>query len=171
MGQQRYDILLVPEDLNSRISPGMGEAILRNLCVGRVVRPVDEAIADTWVEVYMEPGPSAHEPFLVGANTAEEAIFKEAVVRFGTKPVTLPYGEEKTEVTFYLEFRGCLFKDVLGPFKQRFQDVMYKRPTIYEREHTGLPEHLTVPEGEEPKEKKKRSGNLGGQAGTRIEEF
>lgn len=171
MGQQRYDLLLVPEELNSRISPGMGEAILKNICVGRVVRPVDEAVAETWVEVYMEPGPSAHELFLIGQNTAEEEIFKEAMIRFGTKAIALPYGNETQEVTFYLEFRGCLFTDVVGRFKQRFSDIMYKRPAVYIREHTDLPEHRVVPEGEEPKEKVKRSNNLGGQAGTRIEEF
>jgi len=166
----RYDLLLLPEDAGRRIAPRAGEALLRHLATTRVALPNHEAVADEWVEVYCAPGPSAHEPFVKGMCTDDEPIFEELVVRFGTKAVRAPYGVE-VDVNFFVEFRGCLYDDVLGPFKSRFKDILYTRPALYRRLREEPPAHREVSEDEQPKDRRRRKKDAGGVAGTRVEEW
>lgn len=165
------DLLVVAEDLDRRLAPRCGEALIRNLCTIRIGRPVDEAVADEWAEVYLEPGASAHTAFVKGGYTDEAPVFKEMVFRFGTKPVDMPFGKEGQQVNFYIEFRGCRFDDMLGSFKVRFKDIMYVKPQIFTRPHEPLAPHREVPEDEQPQDKRKKKRDAGGLAGTRVEEF
>jgi hypothetical protein len=167
----RFDVMVVCEDMNMRVAAGTGESWLRQLAVKQIIIPVDESVARSWVEVYMEAGPCAHEPFVKHAYEGEQPVFREAVIRFGNKPVRLPYGPENQEVNFFLEFRGCVFEDTLGPFKQGFLKTIGKRPTFFVREHRDLSARSRVPPGEEVIEIKKAGGNQGGLVGTRVEEL
>ncbi len=119
--------------------------------------------------MYCKPGPSAHEPFVTGGWTEEKTVFEELAVRFGTKPIKVPYGIDE-ETTFFVEFRGCLFDDALGKFRSKFKDILYVRPAVYTREHKSLTKHRKVPKGEEPKEKVRKE-KRGGVAGTSVEEW
>jgi hypothetical protein len=170
---KRYDLLIVPQNLSQRLAPGVCISLLKNLATLRIIRPVEESLAEEWSEVYCDPGDTAHDLFVKGVFPYEDAIFLEAVVRFGMKTVPMPYGHEGAELNFFVEFRGCLFNDTLGVFKKRFKDITHVVPAVYWREHTELPPHLEVPEGEEPVDKKKKKGegpSLGG-VGTRAEEW
>ncbi len=167
----RFDLLVVCEQMEMRVARGVAESWLRQLLIQRVATPVDESVAHTWVEVYMEAGPSAHEPFVTHAYDGVQPVFLEAVIRFGSKPVRLPYGPKDQEVTFYFEFKGCVFDEPLGPFKQRFQKAFGKRPAFFVQKHVEIGSRSDVPEGEEPVEKNRRSGKSGGLVGTRVEEF
>jgi len=168
----RFDLLIVCEQIDMRVARGVAEAWLRQIITQRVVIPVDESVAHSWVEVYMEAGPSAHEPFVPHAYTGEQPVFHEAVIRFGSQAVKLPFGtDDDQETTFYFEFRGCVFKEPLGPFKQRFQKNFGKRPKFFVREHVELAKHREVPDGEEPIDRKRRRGKSGGLVGTRVEEL
>lgn len=169
--KDRYDLLLVCEDPTRRIAPRGGEALLRAIAVQRIVTPVSEAIADEWVEVYCSAGPSAHEAFVRGAWSEEEAIFEEAVFRFGSKAVPIPFGLEDTDVTFFIELRGCLFEDVLGKLKTQFKDILRTRPRVLARPRQDPPPHREVPEDELPKDRRKRRQTTAAQAGTRVEEW
>jgi len=166
----RFDLMVCCENLDLRLAPKSAEAFLRNLAVTRVARPHAEAVAEDWVEVYMEPGASDHEIFIKGARTHDEPMFLEAAIRFGLKPTSLEYGAAGTNVNFFLEFRGCLYDDTNGVLKKRFHDITGQRCQIFSRKHVALPPHREVPEDEKPKEKPKRSSGAGG-AGTRVEEF
>ena len=123
----RYDLLLVCEDPTRRIAPLGGEALLRAIAVKRLISPYAEAVADQWAEVYCKAGPAAHEAFVRGAWSDDRPLFEEAVIRFGTTPVPIPFGLEDTEVNFFIELRGCLFEDVLGSFKTLFKDILRTR--------------------------------------------
>ncbi len=168
---QRYDVLVVPEDVGRRIAPRGADAYIRHFAVSRAGIPNAEAVAEEWVEVYCKPGPSAHEPFVKGVYDGEHPVFLEAAIRFGTRGVPMPYGIEDTEIFFFLEFRGCLFKDPGGKFKNKFKDILAVRPAIFHREHTALPPHLEVPDDEQPKDKRKKKKAGPGQAGTSTEEW
>ncbi|MFT7622247.1 MAG: hypothetical protein ACI9WU_001415 [Myxococcota bacterium] len=170
MAPNRFDLIFFPEDLR-KVAPLAGEAVLRYLATERVGLPYAEAIAETWVEVYCKPGPSAHTPFVKGGwGDDTDVMFEEMMVRFGEKPIALPFGMEG-ETTFYVEFRGCLFEDSMGKFKSKFKDILHVRPASHTRKFEGLPEHLVVPEDEQPIDKRKKKGPRGGVAGTRVEEW
>lgn len=169
--QARYDVLIVPNNPNQRFAPGLGGSLVRYLAARRIAIPTEEAVAETWAEVYCEPGASAHEPFVRGAYASDVPIYHEACVRFGSKRAELegypvaPY--------FYVEFRGCIFKEPLGQFRKQFVDLMQVRPKVLVRPHEALPPHAEVSEEEQPIERKKvweREGNVG-KAGTGVEEW
>ncbi len=167
---QRYDVLVVPEDLNRKIAPAGAAAWLRSFAVSRAALPYEEAIAEEWVEVYCKPGPSAHEPFMKGGYESDVAVFDEVAVRFGTKGVPMPYGVKDQTIYFFVEFRGCLFKEPMGKFKNRFKDVLLARPAVYWREAEPAPPHREVGEDEQPVERKKKEV-ASGVAGTTTEEW
>lgn len=171
---KRYDVLITCEDLNRGVAPRAGEAILRILATRRMLRPVDEAIADKWAEVYCTAAASAHEPFIKGVYEGATPIFHEAVVRFGEQPIEMPFGgPEGQMLTFYIELRGCLFQETMGKFKTQFKDALHCRPAFHVRDYvTPHAPHREVPEDEEPQDRRKKRGSAGvGQSGTRVEEW
>ena len=165
----RYDLLIVPADPTLRVAPRAAEALLRSLAAHRQLEPSAEAVADEWAEIYCRPGVSAHELFIRGTYEDEEPVYLEAAFRLGTKAVPMPWGAEGREVTFFIEFRGCRYQDLRGPFKKRLLDIAHIRGQILCREHEALPPHREVPEDEKPKEKPRRERS--GLAGTRVEEW
>ena len=167
---QRFDLLFTAEDPRRRVAPGAAVALLRHLSTLRIVLPDDEAVAETWTEVYCKPGPSAHEPFVTGAYDGKRPVFKEMAIRFGTQSVRVRYDGLDVPVFFFVEFRGCLFEDVTGAFRRKFEELLYVKPALHVRPHRRLPRHRTVPPGERPR-KPERKGRDGGRAGTTVEEW
>ncbi len=168
----RYDILLVPPQRSMKVGTGAADSLIRYLATTRIAVPKAEAIAHTWGEVYSEPGPSAHDAFVSkGEYQSDEALYHECIVRFGTKACSPGYGARTDGIYFYLEFRGCLFERPVGRFLVKIRDIMRFTPDLFVRPHEGLPEHAVVGEDEKPKDMRRKRSGLGGQAGTRVEEF
>lgn len=167
----RYDILFVPSQRDLALPEGAMATLIRHLAGVRIGRPVDEAVADKWVEVYMEPGPSAHEVFVRGGYDGEQPIFLEMVARVGSKPVRLLYGARCEAVNVFLEVRGAIIDAPIGHFIKKVNDLMRVRMDIYRRDHDGLPEHAVVAEDEQPRDRRRKPGGGPGQAGTSVEEW
>ena len=168
----RYDILMVPPQRTMKVGNGAADSLIRNLATTRIAVPVDEAIAHTWAEVYAEPGPSAHDAFIMkGTYENDEALFVECVIRFGTAPCSPGYGTHTDGVHFYLEFRGCLFERPSGRFLVKLKDMLRFQPDVFTRPHATPPPHATVAEADKPKDMRLKRRTLGGPAGTRVEEF
>jgi hypothetical protein len=168
----RYDILMVPPQRSMKVGNGAADALIRYLATIRIMRPTDEAIAHTWAEVYGEPGPSAHDAFVMkGSYQSDEALFHECIVRFGTAPCSPGYGTNTEVIHFYLEFRGCIFEKPAGRFLVKMKDILRFQPDVCTRPHEGLPAHATVSEDEKPKDTRLKRRPLGGPAGTTVEEF
>ena len=130
---KRFDLALVPTQRSRTVADGAGGDFIRHLAALRIIRPVDESVHDDWVEVGCEPGESAHDPFVLGKRPTEEAIFERAVIRFGMKPRALGYGADTDSVRFYLEFQGCLYKEVLGDFRSRVARLVLMEPEVVSR--------------------------------------
>jgi len=167
----RYDIIMIPQQRSVCFAPGVGVSIIRNLAVENICRPVAEAVAETWVEVYSEASSSAHDPFMKGAYDGAVPVFKEFVIRFGSKPCSIQFGDEDEAVLFFLEFRGVVFDDFLGEFRKRIADIACTGFDVYSRSHTKVPAHRKVPKSELPQGKKKKGGPSAGLVGTRVEEL
>ncbi len=169
---ERFDLLLIPENPSVRVHDGLAGSVIRYLATTRVLEPVEEALHKDWVEVYCKPGASAHEPFVKGAYQEDAPPFLEACVRWSTPPTEIPTGGDPILAHFVLEFRGCLFREPLGPFRKKFKDLMRFRPHILVRPHAGLPPHREVaPEDAREETKRLSRGSGGGLAGTRVEEW
>ncbi len=155
-----------------KVGTGAADSLIRYLATTRVSVPVDEAVAHTWVEVYGEAGPSAHDAFIMkGEYQNEEALFHECLVRFGTAPTSPGYGADTVGIFFFVEFRGCLFERPSGRFLVKLKDILRFQPELFTRAHESVPAHATVPEDEKPKDMRLKRQSLGGPAGTRVEEF
>jgi hypothetical protein len=168
---KRHDVMVVLPNPSTKVGEGIAVSLLRYLAISRVIRPVDEALHVDWTEVYCEPGPSAHEPFVKGVYDGPIPVFKECCVRWGTKPAELDLGSQKIPVYFFLEFRGSAYDDPLGPFRSKFKEIMRVPPRIGVQEHTELPPHKMVEPEDVPKDKRLKKKVAGGQAGTSIEEW
>ena len=170
--RERYDVIILFERADTKIADGTAEALLRDMATRRIVTPVDEALHKDWVEVYCEPGPSAHTPFVRGVYEEKEPPFLEACVRWGQEPTELTGLGGSVDVYFFVEFRGCLYKEPLGLFRTHFKDVTYHRAQVSSRPHTELPPHREVSEEDKRvlKERLKR-GPAAGLAGTQVEEW
>ncbi len=167
---KRFDLLLVPDNPQHRVAPRAGEAWLKHLGVNRMLRPVREAVAEEWVELACEPDASSHELFTSGAAPdLGEPLFLQAVIRFGTKPAPLRFGEER-ESTFSLEIQGAVYDDLTGRLKARFKEIVAARPQLFVREHAGVSELTVVGEDEQPRAKRRRETGTA-LAGTRVEEW
>lgn len=171
--EPRYDVLIVSDDRQRKMPDAAARTVLRYLDTRKIALPNDEAVAQKWAEVYMEPGPMAHEPFLHAPYQGEAPVFHEAVLRFGTKSTSLDYGVDTDKVYFFLEFRGCLFQQPHGEFRKQIKDMLTFRPEIFVRNHAGLPAHREVPEDEKPESENSTAEESSGPApaGTRVEEF
>ncbi len=62
----RYDLALVPAHRSRAVADRAGGDFIRHLAALRIIRPIDESVHEDWVEVYCEPGESAHDPFMKG---------------------------------------------------------------------------------------------------------
>lgn len=169
--QERYDLAFVPASRSRAIADRAGGDFIRNLAALRIIRPVDESVAQDWVEVYCEPGEAAHDPFVQGARPTEDAIFREAVIRFGTRPTGLGYGSDTGAVRFYLEFRGCLYSDVLGGFREHIARLLLLEPELVIRPAAGDRSRAEVAEDERPAERTSSGPSRAGQVGVRVEEL
>lgn len=168
----RYDILMVPPQRQMKVGKGAAESLIRYLATTRVAVPIDEAVAHTWVEVYSEAGPSAHDAFVrKGEYQSDDAIFEACNIRFGTEATSAGYTKDTERVYFYLEFRGCTFERTSGRFLVKLKDILRFQPDVIVRPHDGARAHAVVAEEDKPKDLRLKRRSLGGQAGTHVEEF
>jgi hypothetical protein len=167
---KRWDVLVVNEKADFQIAQGAAISLLRLMAARRWIGTGEEAVAEEWAEIYLQPGPSAHEIFATGVFEREAPVFQEAVLRFGGRPIPMPYGTGH-DVRFFLEFRGCLYPEPLGPFRKQLTELLHLRPRVVSRPSEPPPPHLEVPEDERPKEVAKRQRLSGGAVGTRVEEL
>ena len=82
----RYDLIITSERAGYRPSKAGVGAIVRQLAFRGFANPVDEAVAETWAEIYFEPGPSSHEMFIEKSYSQPEPVFNELVFKFTEKP-------------------------------------------------------------------------------------
>ena len=168
----RYDILMVPPQRQMKVGRGAAESLVRNLATTRIAVPTHEAVAHTWVEVYAEAGPSAHDAFVrKGEFQSDHALFHQCTVRFGTESTSPGYGARTDGIYFYLEFRGCTFDRTHGRFLVKLKEILRFQPEVFVRPHDGLREHATVSDEDKPKDMRLKRRNLSGPAGTHVEEF
>ena len=152
----RFDVIVVPEDRLARFPREMAVALLRFLHATGVGVPVEEAVARDWLEVYMRPGATPHEPFARDATGLPDPVFVEAVVRAGTDSVSLAYGDG-LKACFWLEFRGCPRNELTGGFCGRLLPMFQMRVETFSRPHAGIPPRPEVPEDQRPVETKRAS--------------
>jgi hypothetical protein len=140
----RYDVLITaPNPTSYKLSAGAAKALILNLKTKYWIRPVEEAVTDDWVEVYCLPEPISHEIFTPGTFRSDQAVFLEAAIYFGQQAVEPGYGPKMA--CFYIEFRGCVFKEPLGAFRKLIKDILNIRPEVAWRPHVSLPPHREVP--------------------------
>ena len=167
----RYDVTIYVQNPHTVLGEGIAVSLLKNLAAGRMILPSAEAVHKDWVEVYCDPGPCAHDPFVKHTYEGEHPVFHEAVIRWGTVPADAKEAGDRSPIYFYFQFRGALFEEPLGPFRKRFKDIMKSRPVITSRPHVALPEHKEVDPEDAPKNKRLKRGPGPGTAGTRVEEW
>lgn len=172
-GEPRFDLLVLSQNRAFNMVDHGLRALMNFLHTGNVGRATDEALAKTWQEIYLKPGATPHEPFVRHGWDETIQPFLELVVHNSLKAEALPWGGEPDEgVRFWIEFRGCLFKDFDGRFKNRLQNALNTRYELRTRPFTGLPPHREVPPGEEAEEvKRARKDRAGPRVGTAVEEF
>ncbi len=167
----RYDVLVVSERAGYRAPNAAIRSMVHTLAFRGFANPVDEAIAQRWVEIYLEPGPAAHELFHEFVYHGPQPIFYDAVLRFEEEAFFADYGPTKVPLHWALEFRGCLFKEPLGPFRKVLLESLNLRAAVFHRPHQGpLPPHREVSEEEKPVEKKRRERGAG-LVGTEVDEW
>lgn len=168
--KKRYDVLLVSERGGYKPSRSAIGTMVHQLAYRGFAAPVEEAIAEKWLEIYFEPSVSAHEVFWEKAYTSGEEVFEELVLRVEDKAFFAEYGDIKAPLYWSIEFRNCLFEEPLGHFKKLFLEALNLRLHVVSREHKGLPPHRVVAEDEVVVEKKRRERGAG-LAGTHVEEL
>lgn len=124
---KRYDLIILAKVNGFRLSDGMARSMILNLATEQWLKPFDEAIDENWVEVYCNPGPSAHNMFTRSTFDDTIDVFEEAAIYFGQQAVEIEYGSKPFKVYFYIEFRGCLFNKVHGDFRKRLTDAFNLR--------------------------------------------
>jgi hypothetical protein len=137
----RYDLLITASNKGFRLSEQAAHALIRNLKTKYWIRPYEEAIDDDWTEVYCHADATSHEIFTPGGFASEGPVFQEVAIYFGSEPSLLEYGSETVRAFFYIEFRGCLFREPLGTFRKVFKDILKIRCEDRCRPHTSLPPH------------------------------
>lgn len=173
MGDQlpRYDVVILSEDPRQRVTPGAARSLLQYLHATRLAVPTEEAIAETWAEIYLSPGTASHEIFVKGSYADEEPVFLEGALRFGSAPAPVSIGPVTLHAPFFLELRGARFREPLGPFRKRLGELLLLRPVVHVRDHDGLLPHREVGDDEQPSETKRLGPGMGGgKAGVRVEE-
>jgi hypothetical protein len=170
--RDRFDLLFVPTDGGHVLPDAAARSLLRQLATLQLAVPFDEAVAATWVEVYLQPGPAAHLLFVEGPAPDVGPPFLEGVFRFSETRTEPPFGDAPP-CAVSLELRGAAFPDVLGTFRQRIAEVLGMRVALHRRSHEALPPHRVVPDSEKRvvPEKAPSPGSTRGAVGVRIEEF
>ena len=171
-GPPRVDLLVVSQNRAYNMVDHGLRALMNFLHTGNIGRATDEALAKTWTEIYLKPGATPHEAFVRHGWDSAEQPFLELVVHTSSQPEFLPWGPENEGARFWLEFRGSLFEDFDGRFKNRLREVLNTRFDLFTRPHTDLPPHRVVPPGEEAEAAKRvQKDRTTPRVGTAVEEF
>ena len=166
----RYDVVITSERAGYKPPKAALGAMVQQLAFRGFANPVDEAIAENWVEVYFEPGPAAHEIFIEKEYNSAEPAFKEIVVKVYDKPFVCDFSETpKRPLYWAIEIRGSRFKAPIGSFRKLFLEAFNLRIAVCSCDAQPMPPHRIVPEDERPVEKKRRERGAG-LAGVNIEE-
>lgn len=165
-----YDILVLSEKPGFQLTESGARALMRFMIGKRWIGGVEEAIAEEWTELYMTPGATSHEMFIRGATDSDEPVYEELLLRFGKRTVEQPYGGTE-QLPFYMEVRGCRYKEPRGVFRKAMLDLLHLRVRTVVRDHEPAPPHAVVPDDEVPKDVVKTDRRSGGAVGTRVEEF
>jgi len=166
----RHDVLIINSDHKLGLTLAGARSLLQYLGASGIATPKQEAIAKTWAEIYLVPGPAAHDAFVIGPYKGESPVFKEAVLRMTDTPEPIPFGLETITTRWTLQFLGCLLTEPSGPFCARLKSNWLILPEFFHRPHAGMPPHKEVPADEQPEEKaKKGKTNIG--VGVRVEEW
>jgi hypothetical protein len=170
-GLARRDLLILSQNPSfNMVEPGL-RSLMNFLHTANVARATDEAVAKSWVEIYCAPGATPHEAFVRHGYNLGVPPFLELVVHNALVVERAPWGGEEG-VRFWLEFRGALFDDLDGRFKNRLREVLNTRVDVRIRPHTALPPHRLVPPGEEHvAAKRHRQERATLRVGTAVEEF
>lgn len=167
---KRYDVMITSERAGYRPPKAAVMAMVQQLAFRGLASPVDEALAETWAEIYFEPGPSAHEIFLEKEYNSDLPVYQEMAMRFCEKPFYCDYSDTPKRPLYWgIEVRGSRFTNPLGSFRKLFLDALNLRVAVAVRPAEPIPPHLVVPEDELPVDKKKRERGRG-LAGTEVEE-
>jgi len=168
---KRYDIIITSERAGYRPPRAAVAAMVQQLAFRGFAKPVDEAIAEKWTEIYFEPGVSAHEIFIEKAYESDIPVFEELCFRFSEKAYFCDYTSTPQRPLYWsIEIRGCRFTNPIGVFRKLFIDAINLRIDVAHRDFTALPPHAVVPPDEVPVEKKKRERSSG-LAGTEVQEM
>jgi hypothetical protein len=170
-GPARLDLLVVSQNPSFNMVEQGLYALMNFLHTANVGRATDEALAKAWTEIYLAPGATPHEAFVRHGYDVAVPPFLELVVHNALTPERLPWGPDGG-VRFWLEFRGSLFSDLDGRFKNRLREVLNTRIDVLTRPHEALPPHRVVLPGEEAvatKRLKKDRASM--RVGTAVEEF
>lgn len=168
---RRYDVMITSERPGYRPPKTAFAAMIQQLAFRGLANPVDESIAENWVEVYFEPGPTAQDIFCLKGYDSDEPIYKELVVRSQDKAFFCDYSDTpKRPLYWCIEIRGSRFQNPLGSFKKLFLDAFNLRVTVASHDAQTIPPHRVVTDDELPTEKKKRERGAG-LAGTEVEEM
>ena len=130
----RFDILIVPSRPAFRVSEQGVKALMRWFAASQTFVERSHAITDTAVELVLAPDMYAHSAFAEGAAPAEPPL-AEAVLRFGSEPVELTYGDPGRVVHFYLELVGARYLAPHADFLDRLHQIIYLRPEFFIRPH------------------------------------
>ena len=169
-GIARYDVMITSERAGYRPPKAAVMAMVQQLAFRGLASPVEEAIAETWAEIYLSPGVSSHEIFIEKAYTSEAPVYHEAVMKFAEKPFFCEYSETPHRPLYWcIEFRGSRFAQPLGSFRKLFMDALNLRVSVSVRDAAPIPPHRVVPEDELPVEKKKHERGAG-RAGCEVQE-
>ncbi len=168
---KRYDIIITSERPGYRPPRAAVGALVQQLAFRGFAKPVDEAVAEKWTEIYFVPGVSAHEIFIEKAYESDIPVFEELCFRFSEKAYFCDYTANPQRPLYWsIEIRGCRFTNPIGVFRKLFIDAVNLRIETAHRDFTALPPHAVVPPEEVPVEKKKRERSTG-LAGTEVQEM
>ncbi len=169
-GIKRYDVIITSERAGYRPPKSAVGTMVQQLAFRGYASPVAEAIAETWTEIYFEPGVAAHEIFIEKAYKSDIPVFKEICLKFTDKAFFCDYTETPQRPLYWsIEIRGSRYQNPIGAFRKLFMDALNLRVATASRDFVKLPEHAVVPEDEVPPEKKKRERS-NGLAGMEVEE-
>ncbi|MDX9724353.1 MAG: hypothetical protein RBU37_26630 [Myxococcota bacterium] len=140
---KRYDLLLRSSNVGFRLADGAARALILNLRTNYLLLPEEETIGEDFVEVHCKPGPSAHTIFTPRGFPTELTAFHDALVYFG-EPRELDY-DGGVRCAFYIEFRGCLFNELMGDFKRQFKQILNTKTLLNHRAHVPQPETTEAP--------------------------
>ena len=145
----RYDLLVSAENNHQRLSENMIQALIQRLIFKGTAIVTEEVMTSGWSEIYMEAGPAAHEIFVRGGFTGPKPVFHELVIRYGEEADVVEYGGLERRLSFYIEVRGCLFKEPRGEFRKLLRNALHVVAKVLDRPYEGLPPHKQAPEIEE----------------------